>query len=313
MTEDSIVADMKPWYDNYCFAEDSFGREPSMFNSDMVCYYMSNLVDTGRRPKELIDPNTMTDYGKLRRLIEIDQMSKERVGIIHKIAEDGFIYGQIVSHFPAERIMEYGNFVSLLYYYGMLTIGGVEGELLTLAIPNNNVRLQYYHYLLDEYQSIAPVNVSELKMDFSLAAIHGDWRPLIELVCQAYHDTTSMRQLIEGERNLQGFMNAYLTLTNYYLVAPELEMNHGFCDFFLLPNYKAYPMVAHSYILELKYLKAGSSEAEAMRQWEDAVGQIRRYAADRRLQAMLHGTRLHSIVIQIRGCDLVKYEEVAVS
>ena len=313
LTEDSIVADMKPWYDNYCFAEDSFGKEPSMFNSDMVCYYMSNLVDTGRRPKELIDPNTMTDYGKLRRLIEIDQMSKERVGIIHKIAEDGFIYGQIVSHFPAERIMEYGNFVSLLYYYGMLTIGGVEGELLTLAIPNNNVRLQYYHYLLDEYQSIAPVNVSDLKMDFSLAAIHGDWRPLIELVCQAYHDTTSMRQLIEGERNLQGFMNAYLTLTNYYLVAPELEMNHGFCDFFLLPNYKAYPMVAHSYILELKYLKAGSSEAEAMRQWEDAVGQIRRYAADRRLLAMLHGTRLHPIVIQIRGCDLLKYEEVAVS
>ena len=313
LTEDGIIADIKPWYDNYCFAKSSFGKEPSKFNSDMVCYYMSNLVDTGRRPKELIDPNTMTDYGKLRRLIEIDQMSKERVGIIHKIAEDGFIYGQIVSHFPAERIMEYGNFVSLLYYYGMLTIGGVEGELLTLAIPNNNVRLQYYHYLLDEYQSIAPVNVSDLKMDFSLAAIHGDWRPLIELVCQAYHDTTSMRQLIEGERNLQGFMNAYLTLTNYYLVAPELEMNHGFCDFFLLPNYKAYPMVAHSYILELKYLKAGSSEAEAMRQWEDAVGQIRRYAADRRLQAMLHGTRLHPIVVQIRGCDLVKYEEVAVS
>ena len=313
MSEDDIVADMRPWYDNYCFAEDSYDKEPSMFNSDMVCYYMSALIDTGVRPDELIDPNTMTDYGKLRRLIEIDQMSKERVGIIHKIAEDGFIYGQIVSHFPAERIMEYGNFVSLLYYYGMLTIGGVEGELLTLAIPNNNVRLQYYHYLLDEYQSIAPVNVSDLKMDFSLAAIHGDWRPLIELVCQAYHDTTSMRQLIEGERNLQGFMNAYLTLTNYYLVAPELEMNHGFCDFFLLPNYKAYPMVAHSYILELKYLKAGSSEAEAMRQWEDAVGQIRRYAADRRLLAMLHGTRLHPIVIQIRGCDLVKYEEVAVS
>jgi hypothetical protein len=32
----------------------------------------------------------------------------------------------IVSHFPAERIMDYDNFVSLLYYYGMLTIGGVR-------------------------------------------------------------------------------------------------------------------------------------------------------------------------------------------
>lgn len=52
-------------------------------------------------------------------------------------------------------MMEFGNFLSLLYYYGMLTIGGVEGELLKLTIPNNNVRLQYYHYLLDEYQSIS--------------------------------------------------------------------------------------------------------------------------------------------------------------
>ena len=28
VTEDSIIADMKPWYDNYCFAKDSFGRSP---------------------------------------------------------------------------------------------------------------------------------------------------------------------------------------------------------------------------------------------------------------------------------------------
>lgn len=27
-TEDDIIADMKPWYDNYCFAKDSFGVEP---------------------------------------------------------------------------------------------------------------------------------------------------------------------------------------------------------------------------------------------------------------------------------------------
>ena len=310
LTEDSIVADMKPWYDNYCFAEESFGKEPSMFNSDMVCYYMSNLVDTGRRPKELIDPNTMTDYGKMKRLIEIDKLEGERLNIIHDIAEDGFIYGQVVSHFPAERMMEFGNFISLLYYYGMLTIGGVEGELLKLIIPNNNVRLQYYHYLLDEYQSIASANLSRLSLCYSRAALHGDWRPMMEFILKAYHDTTAIRQLIEGERNLQGFMNAYLTLTNYYLVAPEMEFSHGYCDFFLLPNHAAYPTVAHSYILELKYLKADATEAEAERQWTEAVEQINAYAADRKLQSMLHGTQLHPIVAQIKGYDLIRMEEL---
>ena len=309
-TEDDIIADMKPWYDNYCFADDSFGVEPSMFNCDMVCYYMSQLVDTGKRPKVMIDPNTMTDYGKLKRLIEIDNMEENRLRIIHEITEKGYIQGILVGHFPAERIMDYDNFVSLLYYYGMLTIGGVEGELLTLIIPNNNVRLQYYRYLRDEYREIAPVSTTELSICYGRAALHGDWRPLIEFICKAYHDTTAVRQLIEGERNLQGFMNAYLTLTNYYQVAPEMEFSHGYCDFFLLPNYLTYPMVVHSYILELKYLKADATEAEAEKQWAEAVAQIKTYAADKKLQSMLHGSTLHPIVIQIKGYDLVKYEEI---
>jgi hypothetical protein len=308
-TEDDIITDIKPWYDNYCFAEDSYGREPSMFNSDMVCYYMSNLIGTGRRPKELIDPNTMTDYAKMKRLIEIDKLEGDRLDVIHDIAEHGFTYGQIVSHFPAERMMEFSNFMSLLYYYGMLTIGGVEGELLKLTIPNNNVRLQYYHYLLDEYQTIARVNTTELSLNFSRAALHGDWRPLIDFICKAYHDTTAVRQLIEGERNLQGFMNAYLTLTNYYLVAPEMEFSHGYCDFFLLPNYAVYPMVRHSYILELKYLKTDATEAEAERQWTEAVEQVKAYAADPKLQSMLHSTQLHAIVVQIKGYETIKIEE----
>ena len=311
VTEDGIIADIKPWYDNYCFAKDSFGREPSMFNSDMVCYYMSTLVDTGKKPDELIDPNTMTDYGKLKRLIRIDKTEGKRTEIIHNIVEEGFIKARVVSHFPAERMMEFGNFVSLLYYYGMLTIGGVIGERLKLIIPNNNVRLQYYHYLLDEYNTIAPVKTSELSLRYGRAALHGDWRPLIEFICKAYHDTTAVRQLIEGERNLQGFMNAYLTLTNYYQVAPEMEFSHGYCDFFLLPNYLTYPMVAHSYILELKYLKTDATEAEAAKQWDEAVEQIKGYAADKKLRSMLHGTQLHAIVIQIRGYDLVRFDEVS--
>ena len=310
VTEDSIIADMKPWYDNYCFAKDSFGREPSMFNSDMVCYYLSNLVGVGQRPEELIDPNTMTDYGKLKRLIKIDKTEGKRIEIIHDIAEKGFIKARLVSHFPAEKMMEFGNFVSLLYYYGMLTIGGVRGESLKLVIPNNNVRIQYYHYMLDEYQTINALPISDLRNAFDGAALDGDWQPLISFICKAYHDTTAIRQLIEGERNLQGFMNAYLTLTNYYLVAPEMEFSHGYCDFFLLPNYAVYPMVRHSYILELKYLKADATDAEADRQWSEAREQIKTYAADKKLQSMLHGTQLHPIVVQIKGYDLVRFEEV---
>ena len=161
----------------------------------------------------------------------------------------------------------------------------------------------------NDYKLI-PYGISDLDDAFDDAALHGDWKPLVSFICQAYHDTTAVRQLIEGERNLQGFMNAYLTLTNYYLVAPEMEFSHGYCDFFLLPNYAVYPMVKHSYILELKYLKTDATEAEAEKQWAEAVAQIKTYAADSKLLSMVHGTQLHPIIVQIKGYDLVRFEEM---
>ncbi|MCI6101442.1 MAG: ATP-binding protein [Bacteroidales bacterium] len=311
LTEDGIIADIKPWYDNYCFAEDSYDKEPSMFNSDMVCYYMSTLVNTGNRPKEMVDPNTKTDYKKLRNLIEIGNMTEERRQTIYDIVHTGYTIATINSYFPAESITDADNFISLLFYYGMLTIRGTLGAALRLGIPNNNVRIQYYNYLMQAFQEIHPTGLNSLTMPFYQAAMRGDWHPMMDYNLKAYHDTTAVRQLIEGERYLQGFMNAFLSLCPYYLVAPEMEFSHGYCDFFLLPNHAAYPTVAHSYILELKYLKADATEAEAQRQWAEAVEQIKTYAADPKLQSMLQATRLHCIVVQIKGYDVVKCEETA--
>ena len=309
LTEDGIIADIKPWYDNYCFAKSSFGKEPSMFNSDMVCYYMSTLVDTGSKPEDMVDPNTKTDYKKLRNLIEIGNMTEERRQTIYDIVHTGYTIATINSYFPAESITDADNFISLLFYYGMLTIRGTLGAALRLGIPNNNVRIQYYNYLMQAFQQIHPTGLNSLTLPFYQAAMRGDWRPMMVYILKAYHDTTAVRQLIEGERNLQGFMNAFLSLCPYYLVAPEMEFSHGYCDFFLLPNHAVYPTVAHSYILELKYLKADATEAEAERQWAEAVEQVKAYAADRKLQSMLHGTRLHPIVAQIKGYDLLRMEE----
>ena len=59
----------------------------------------------------------------------------------------------------------------------------------------------------------------------------------MECICRQYHDTTSVRSLIEGERNLQGFMNALLTLNPYYLTCPEVELNLFWWSFHLFRNF----------------------------------------------------------------------------
>jgi hypothetical protein len=147
-------------------------------------------------------------------------------------------------------------------------------------------------------------------MPYYEAAVNGNWRQMIDMILKMYADTTSVRSLIEGERNIQGFMNALLNLNPYYLTAPEVELNHGFCDFFLMPDQTRYPMIEHSYILELKYLKTEATEAEGQRQWDEAVAQIRQYGQGPKVQLMKQQTTLHLIVVQIRGYELQKMEEV---
>ena len=320
---DAIVNDMKPWYDNYCFAEEALKKKTRMFNCDMVLYYLRNYMDNGCSPRQMIDPNTRTDYGKMKKLLQFDKLDGERKGIIRKIAEEEQIVTQLYESFSAYQIPKAEIFPSLLFYYGMLTIKGIRGSKLILGIPNNNVRKQYYGYLEEEYQAKAYVDVNQLTDYYYDMAYDGKWEEGLRFMADAYAKVSSVRDGIEAERNLQGFFMAYLNLNDYYITAPELELNHGYCDFFLLPDLTHYAS-QHSYILELKVLSKkdfsaivegeftedGKPMTKAEKQWREAVEQILRYAEAPRVEALRQGTKLHLIIMQFEGWELKRMEEV---
>ena len=320
---DAIVNDMKPWYDNYCFAEEALKKKTRMFNCDMVLYYLRNYMDNGCSPRQMIDPNTRTDYGKMKKLLQFDNLDGERKGIIRKIAEEEQIVTQLYESFSAYQIPKAEIFPSLLFYYGMLTIKGTRGSKLILGIPNNNVRKQYYGYLEEEYQAKAYVDVNQLTDYYYDMAYDGKWEEGLRFMADAYAKVSSVRDGIEAERNLQGFFMAYLNLNDYYITAPELELNHGYCDFFLLPDLTHYAS-QHSYILELKVLSKkdfsaivegeftedGKPMTKAEKQWREALDQIHRYAEAPRVEALRQGTKLHLIIMQFEGWELKRMEEV---
>lgn len=320
---DAIVNDMKPWYDNYCFAEEALKMKTRMFNCDMVLYYLRNYMDNGCSPRQMIDPNTRTDYGKMKKLLQFDKLDGERKGIIRKIAEEEQIVTQLYESFSAYQIPKAEIFPSLLFYYGMLTIKGTRGSKLILGIPNNNVRKQYYGYLEEEYQAKAYVDVNQLTDYYYDMAYDGKWEEGLRFMADAYAKASSVRDGIEAERNLQGFFMAYLNLNDYYITAPELELNHGYCDFFLLPDLTHYAS-QHSYILELKVLSKkdfsaivegeftedGKPMTKAEKQWREALDQLHRYAEAPRVEALRQGTKLHLIIMQFEGWELKRMEEV---
>ena len=314
---EAIIQEMKPWYDNYCFSKQALDTQSKVFNCDMVLYFLRNYMSSGESPEEMVDPNTKTDYNKMKKLLQLDKVDGNRKGVIRTIIENGEIIGKIAETFPARMLTKPRMFVSLLFYYGMLTIKGTKGDRLILGIPNNNVRKQYYEYLMELYEEKASVDTEQLEAYYYDMAYDGKWHDGLQFLADAYTKISSVRDGIEAERNLQGFFMAYLSLNGYYYTAPELELNHGYCDFFLLPNLTHYP-TKHCYIIELKILPKSEFNAmskdgkhtKAELQWAEAVEQIKRYAEAPRVEALRQGTTLHKIIMQFEGWELKRMEEV---
>ena len=306
---DQLITDMKPWYDNYCFAKDSLVTDPKMFNSDMVIYYLRHFIRLGKAPEEMVDPNTMTDYAKMKKIIFLDKLQGDRKSVLKEIINQGYIWAELRESFPAEDLVDPDLFPSLLYYYGMLTIIGKRGRRVKLGIPNENVRRQYYGYVLDEYNKDTKINNNHLADRYDVMALDGNIKPAIEYIAEGYKNCTSIHSSIQAERNLQGFIAAYLNHSGYYYIIQEMELNGGYCDLTMIPDLTRFPEVAHAYLLELKYLKSGDTDEEGMKALEAAKAQLDQYTQDTRLPKLMSGKPIHKIAIIYKGNDLWRVEE----
>ena len=108
MDVEEMIADMKPWYDNYHFSKECLNE--SMYNSDMTLYYINSCLKQGRKPEEMVDTNIRTDYNKLRHLIRIDHELDANFSVIREIVENGRTSGTISSAFSVEKMVNENNF-----------------------------------------------------------------------------------------------------------------------------------------------------------------------------------------------------------
>lgn len=299
---EEVLDEMRPWYNNYCFAEECCGRD-SVYNSTMALYYLNSLVNEQTSPRKMLDPNTRTDYNKLRQLIDIDRGigREEREGIIMDIANKETVNMELVTSFPALAVADKDNFLSLVFYYGMLSMESVRGLLQTMVVPNQSVRLQYWDYVKQIYERYVAMDDGKLKHFFYSFAFEGDWEPLLRYLGEEFERVSSVRDSILGEHNVQGFFKAYLAMSDYHILCPEIEMNYGYSDFLMIPQLQRFPEARHSYLVELKYAKPSAPESEVERLSEEADRQLERYLSDRKLVKMLDGTTLHPVKIVFHG------------
>ncbi|MBR0504101.1 MAG: AAA family ATPase [Kiritimatiellae bacterium] len=309
------VRAIKPWYDGYCFAEEKRGKE-SVFNSDMSLYFLQALVKTGKPPKNWVDRNIATDYAKLQVIADIQrridpERAEEILPPTETLAADGEIAFPLVESFSADQIQNPDNFLSLFYYYGIVSMKERRRGADWFHIPNVCVKRQVFDYLRLHYTHTRSPNWQEWARLASAFAYDGEWRPFLERLAADFADTNPVRGGIQGEHRIQGYMQAEFGHLDFYDLAPEMELARGFCDFCLFPERHRFGDVTHSYHVELKHSAKDASDAELAAKYEEGVAQLARYRADKSVPSLAHGTTLHQIVFQFKGSELVCLEQIA--
>jgi len=304
---DKVIRLMEEWYDNYRF---SHRAETALFNTDMVLYFMCHFLRSRRPPDNMIDQNVRIDYGKLRHLIVLDRKLNGNFRCLSEIiGTEGTGNERIAESFPVERLYKQSNFISLLFYFGLLSYTE-SGE---LRIPNRTVKQLMYEYIREGYEDTDVFNPN-LMLFASLIrdmAYKGQWEPVFRFLAHEVEKQTSVRDYLSGEKVIQTFLLAYLNVSDYFITRSEAEMGKGFADLYLEPFLSKYPDVNYAYLIEVKYMTRSEFSEEKMKELlDEAKLQLIKYSSDEGIIRRTGGAALKSLVLVFSGWELKASEEM---
>ena len=322
--EAAVFETMRRWYDGYRFSPETGadGKEPPrVANPTLVLYYMQYFLQNHRPQPDLVDENLRTDYMKIRHVITEGRRIN---GNFHRLEDLIARLGATATlrkSFQARELGVADNFVSFLFYNGLVTVTGEDLGQSRLGIPNLTVGEFLHDFVPKAYQDLNGIDprlfdVANAMTDF---ARHGDWRAPLETAASVVSRYWKVRDAVEGERVVQTALCALLYVGHGpYIVRHERESAGGFVDIAFEPQLARWPEIGHAALVELKYLKASddASPAALAKIRDAAAAQLARYAADHDLARAWNlkeqgGTvTLHRVVLVFHGGDVALCEEV---
>ena len=322
--EAAVFETMRRWYDGYRFSPETGadGKEPPrVANPTLVLYYMQYFLQNHKPQPELVDRNLRTDYMKIRHVITEGRRIN---GNFHRLEDLLARLGATATlrdSFQAKELGVADNFVSFLFYNGLVTVTGERMGRSALGIPNLTVGEFLHDFVPKAYQDLNGIDprVFDIANGMADFAETGDWRGALETACGVVSRYWKVRDAVEGERVVQTALCALLYVGHGpYIVRHERESAGGFVDIAFEPQLARWPEIGHAALVELKYLKASddASPAALAKIRDAAAAQLARYAADHDLARAWNlkeqgGTvTLHRVVLVFHGGDVALCEEV---
>lgn len=299
--KETLITDMKQYYNGYLFCEENDVR---VFNPNMVLYFLDNLIKNKKYPKNMLDLNIKTDYKKLENLA----FNFKDEETIERILTDEEIEANLVERFNLECMYENKeNFISLLFYMGMLTIKESFLGNITLKIPNIAMKEIYWEYFRRKLSENSNLNIDNVKVNKAIKemAVDGKCNLFIKYLEEFLYNLSNRDLIKFDEKNIKIILLC-IFMSNVYIANSEYEVEEGYIDVLLSKNKAFEESIKYEWMIELKYIKEKDKNTfEEIK--NQGLKQLNGYGSSKKLSSLYDLNSMKKLLIIVIGKKEVKW------
>ena len=258
VTIPKMMIDLAEWYDGYKFATKA---KHLLFNPDMILYFLKEYGIDNTYPEVMLDTNIISDYRKIRNIFKIGGAESSKFELLEDLVKNGYIDFALTRLYNLELDFSKGDFLSLLFYMGLLSFKEKAPIGWRCKIPNYVIKKLYFEYFtaIQLTQTRFVGETRPIEQSVAVLLDEGNPEPFFKIAEEILIQHHSNRdEIAYGEKHLQTLLIGMLAPYESYFIHSEYESGRGYPDIFL----ERIPHVDLDFeiVLELKYVKKADKD-----------------------------------------------------
>ena len=266
---------MKTFYDGYCFTSLSTDW---VYNPTLTLYFFRIFQRRCQFPSQMLDSNLAMDRGKLTYISDLP--SGEQVIVQALNEESPLTLKQLAYGFGVEDMLHAVKdtqfMVSLLYYFGILTLNGQTFlRKMRFKIPNLVIRKLYVQRL---FENCLPKKMERERASLKAEEFYqtGDLQPICDFMEQRLLKTFDNRDYQQA--NELTIKTAFLTVLfddTFYIMDSETELERRYADLTMIVRPERRESPLKSFLLEFKFVNLGKAGKTGEKAREMSIEEIK--------------------------------------
>lgn len=253
----NVLETMKQFYNGYRFCDKP--DSALLYNPTLCFYFLRHYQRECSPPRQLLDGNLAMDAGRIRYIAGLPGGADVIANILDE--QNPVMLPYLENQFGVEQLHKLHTdpryMVSLLYFFGVLTISGIGEDLgeMVLGVPNRVIFALYVDTLREQVLPDLPQRrqVEALAKQFYQTA---NVQPLADYLEDSYFALFNNRDYRWG--NELTIKTAFMTLLfddTYYIMDSEAAVQRRYADLLMVirPDMRRH-RVLQDIVLEFKYL-----------------------------------------------------------